>query len=204
MRRYKAPFVILTSVDPLSSRLKDKNVTMSVGLKTKITAAIELDDLILDSRCALQEMLNVPIVPKLMAAQFVDKKWRTLDRPQQLRTASPIVGLSIKGAPEMAVVCVYERTSDRFPQPDWSPEELGEIASVEVCGIRTGLSFALVGAISLAIARRCGGLIADEIGFYTSLFDSSADDFLRLTRVQERMDDYRKAANRFEQQLPKG
>lgn len=174
---------------------------MSVGLKTKIRAGVELDDLIQDSKCALKEILNISVVPALGAVQFVSKKWLPLSSPYKLGAASPIIGLSIEGEPEMASVSIYERTSDRFPESDWKPEELGEIATVEVCGARTGLSFALVGAVSVAIARRSGGLIADEMSFYTSSFDSSPDDFLSSTRVADKMDDYREAANRFELQL---
>lgn len=176
---------------------------MSVGLKTKIGAGVELEDLIQDSKCALQELLNISVVPALGAVQFVGREWRPLGSPFKLVATSPIIGLSIQGEPEMASVSIYKRTSDRFPESDWKPEELGEIASVEVCGARTGLSFALVGAVSLAIARRSGGLIADEVRFYTSSFDSSPDDFLNSTRVADKMDDYREAANRFELLLQK-
>ena len=174
---------------------------MSVGLKTKIRTGLELDDLIPDSKRALQEILNLSVVPALRAVQFVDKKWRPLSCPHKLGATSPIIGLSIQGEPEIASVSIYKRTSDRFPAPDRKPEELGEIASVEVCGVRTGLSFALVGAVSVAIARRSGGLIADEMRFYTSSFDSAPEDFLSSTRVAAKMDDYREAANTFELQL---
>ena len=188
--------------------MEGKNVTvcdqkraMSVGLKTKISAGVELDDLIQDSNCALKEILNISVVPALEAMQFVGKKWRPISSPYKLGAASPIIGLSIEGEPEMASVSIYERTLDRFSESDWKPEELGEIASVEVCGARTGLSFALVGAVSIAIARRSGGLISDEMCFYTSSLDSSPDDLLSSTRVVDKMDDYREAANRFELQL---
>jgi hypothetical protein len=174
---------------------------MSIGLKTKIRAGLELDDLIQDSRRALQEILNLSVVPALRAEQFVGKKWRPLSGPYELGEASPIIGLSIQGEPEMASVSIYTRTRDLFPEPDWKPEELGEIASVGVCGVRTGLSFALVAAVSVAIARRSGGLIADDMPFYTTSLDSSPEDFLSSIRVADKTDDYRAAANRFEQQL---
>lgn len=58
-----------------------------------------------------------------------------------------------------------------------------------------------MGAVSVAIARRSGGLITDEIRLYTSSFDSSPEDFVSSMRIADKMDDYRAAANRFEQQL---
>lgn len=174
---------------------------MAVGLQTKIRAGLGLDELIQDSARALQELLNLSGVPSLRAVQFVDQNWGAVSLPHELSAASPIIGFSIQGEPEIASVSIYKRTPDRFPVPDWKPEELGEIASVEVCGERTGLSFALVGAVAVAIARRSGGLIADELKFYTSSFDSSPQDFVSATRVVIKMDDYREAADRFELQL---
>ena len=174
---------------------------MSVGLKTKISAGIELNDLIQDSERALQEILNLSGEPELRAVQFVGKKWRPLICPYELSAESPIIGLRIQGEPEFASMSIYKRTAERFPEPDWKPEELGEVASVEVCSVRTGLSFALVAAVSIALARRSGALIADETRFYTASFDSSPYDFMSSIQVVQKMDNYRAAANRFEQQL---
>ena len=174
---------------------------MSIGLTTKIAAGIEVDDLIQEVSLALRDLLNLSVAPPLRSERFDGSQWQPLPGAHQLDTSSPFIGLSIQGEVEMASISIYERTTERFPAPDWKPEELGKRASVEVCGVRTGLSFALVAAVSLAIARRSGGLIADEMRFYTTSFDSSPEDFLNSTRVANKMDDYREASNRFELQL---
>ena len=174
---------------------------MSVGLKTKIAAGVELNELVHDSKHALEKILNVSIVPPLSAVQFVGRRWIPVNYPYELKAGAPIVALRIQDEPEMASVSIYKRTPDRFSQHDWDFEELCEMASVEVCGERTGLSFALVAAVSLSIARRSRGLIADETRFYTASFDSSPEEFLSSIRVPNKMRDYRTAANRFEEQL---
>lgn len=174
---------------------------MSIGLTTKITGIIEVEDLVREASLALRDVLNVSAEPPLRAEWFDGAMWQPLTDPHRLDTSSPLIGLSIQGDPEMASISIYERTTDRFPAPDWEPEELGKRASVEVCGARTGLSFALVAAVSLAIAQRSSGLISDEMRFYSSSFDSSPDEFLKAIRLPNSLDDYRAAAMQFEQKL---
>jgi hypothetical protein len=176
---------------------------MSIDLRTRIAAGIEVDDLVPEISRALKDILNLSVAPPLRSDWFdVDSgHWQPLTGPHQLDTSSPLIGISVQGEPEVASISIYQRTKDRFPEPDWKPEELGKRASVGLCGLRTGLSFALVAAVSLAIARRSGGLISDEVRFYTTSFDSSPEDFLSSTRVADKMDDYRESANRFELQL---
>jgi hypothetical protein len=174
---------------------------VSIGLKTKIGKDIDLDHLIQDASCALREILNVSDEPPIKAYQFIGKHWTDLSRPHRLSVASPIIGFTIPGENEIASLSIYERTADRFDESDWKPEELGAIASIEVCGVRTELSYALIAAVALAIARLSGGSIADEMKFFNDSFDSSAEDFLTSIRVVERFDDYRNAAIRFERQL---
>ena len=176
---------------------------MSIGLTTKIVAGIEVDDLIPEVSQALRDVLNLSVSPPLKSERFdVDSAhWQPLTGPHQLDTSSPLLGVSVQGEPEMASISIYERTAERFTAPDWKPEELGKRASMEVCGVRTGLSFALVAAVSLAIARRSGGLISDEMRFYSSSFDSSPDEFLRSTRLGSSLGHYRAAAAQFELKL---
>ena len=174
---------------------------MSIGLTTKITPGIEVDDLIQNVSLALREVLNVSVAPPLRSERFDGTQWQPLTGPHQLDTSSPLIGVSVQGEPEMASISIYERTTERFPAPDWKPEELGKRASMEVCGVRTGLSFALVAAVALAIARRSGGLISDEIRFYSSSLDSSPVEFLRSTRLGSSLGHYREAATQFEQKL---
>jgi hypothetical protein len=174
---------------------------MSIGLTTKIAGGIEVDDLIQDVSLALRDVLNLSVAPSLRSEWFDGSQWQPLTGPHQLDTSSPLIGVSVQGEPEMVSISIYERTAERFTAPDWNPEELGKRASVEVCGVRTGLSFALVAAVSLAIARRSGGLISDEMRFYSSLFDASPDEFLRSTRLQGSSGQYRAAATQFEKKL---
>lgn len=174
---------------------------MSIGLTTKIAGGIEVDDLIHDVSLALRDVLNLSVVPPLRSEWFDGSQWQPLTGPHQLDTSSPLIGVSVQGEPEMASISIYERTTERFTAPDWKPEELGKRASVEVCGVRTGLSFALVAAVSLAIARRSGGLISDEMRFYSSSFDASPDEFLRSTRLRASSGQYRAAATQFEGKL---
>lgn len=174
---------------------------MSIGLTTKIAGGIDVDKLIQEVSLVLRDVLNLSAAPPLKAERFDGSQWQPLTGPHQLDASSPLIGVSIQGEPEMASISIYERTADRFPAPDWKPEELGERASVEVCGIRTGLSFALVAAVSLSIARRSGGIISDEMRFYSSSFDSFPDEFLRSIRLTSNLNHYRAAAMEFEQQL---
>ena len=176
---------------------------MSIGLTTKIAAGIEVGDLIPEVSRALKDILNFSVAPLLRSEWFdVDAaRWHPLTGPHQLDVSSPLIGVSIQGEPEMASISIYERAKDRFPESDWEPEELGKRASVGVSGVRTGLSFALVAAVSLAIARRSGGLISDEMRFYSSSFDSFPDEFLRSIRLTSNQNHYRAAAMQFEQQL---
>jgi hypothetical protein len=174
---------------------------MSIGLTTKIAGRIEVDDLIQEVSPALRDVLNLSVAPPLRSERFDGIQWQPLTGPHQLDASSPLIGVSIQGEPEMASISIYERTTERFTAPDWKPEELGKRALVEVCGVRTGLSFALVAAVSLAIARRSGELVSDEIRFYSSSFDSSPEEFLRSTRLRSSLGDYRAAATQFERKL---
>jgi hypothetical protein len=172
---------------------------MSLGLKARLKKPIEVRDLILDTSQALQELLNISVVPSIKAEEFGNGEWRSLGLGfHELSLGSPLLGLSIENEPETVSVSVYERTVDRFSDVDWEPEELGTIASIEICGARTGLGLALVAAVALAIARRSNSLIADEARLYSATIDSSAEEFLGSTRIAERFSNYREAANCFE------
>jgi hypothetical protein len=174
---------------------------MSVTLRTRVSGHIEVRKLILDTSQALRDLLNLLVSPPIKAGEFRNGDWRPLSpTTSELSSTSSLLGLSIENEPETICISVYEQTRERFSAEDWKPEELGPIASIEVCGPRTGLSMALVAAAAIAIARECGGSIADESNLYTTATDCLAEQFLESTKVTATFSGYRDAANHFKNQ----
>ena len=173
---------------------------MSVGLKVKLTRAIDLNELFLEIGETLRELLYLRLPPSIVAEEYRDGTWLP-PISQTLNSKSPIVGFAIQGEPEMASVSVYTRRPDRFTADDWTNSELGDVASIEVAGPRTPLSFALVAAVATVLGRMCNSQILDDLPFYTAKFDSSADEFAAAVSVHRQFDDYHSAAVEFGGQL---
>jgi hypothetical protein len=169
---------------------------MSVGLRVKLTRAIDLHELFLEIGETLRELLHLRSTPLIVAEEYRDGAWLPLIS-QILNSESPIVGFAIQGEPEMASVSVYTRRPDRFTADDWTKDEVGDVASIEVAGPRTSLSFALVAAVATVLGRKCNSQILDDLPFYTARFDSSPDEFAEAVSVHRQFDDYHSAAVEF-------
>src|ERR1043166_4867659 len=113
---------------------------MSLALKTKVNRTIEVKGLILATSEALRELLNLDATPSINAEEFRNGCWHPLRAAyRELSSKSPLLALSIDDEPGSACISIYERTRHNFSESDWNDEELGNVASIEVCGRRTGL-----------------------------------------------------------------
>ena len=168
---------------------------MSIALEVKLTMPITIRAFLPKIGKALQEILELSFVPKILAEEYVDRKWVPLES-DVLTKDSRLIGILIEGEPETVSVFAHSRAQDRLIN------EHGVFAIVEVTGPRTPLILALTAAVAVALGRECGTEVADNMPFFSNVFDRSSDDFVKAIQVKDSFDDYRAAAESFYGSLP--
>jgi hypothetical protein len=171
---------------------------MSIGLEVKLTKPIIITSLLPKTGEALHELLGLSFIPEIVAEEYVDHTWKPL-QSDLLSEDARLIGISITGEPETASLFAHSRRGDDRPK-----EERGVFAIIEVTGARTPLALALTAAVAVALGRECATDVTDNMPFFSSSFDQSADDFVKAIKVKEGFGDYRSAAKTFYRSLGHG
>lgn len=169
---------------------------MSIGLGVKLTKPITIRAVLPKIGKALQEILGLSFPPEIGVEQYVDRTWVPL-QSELLTDDSKLIGFSIAGEPETVAVFAHFRGGEHLPD-----EPRGIFAVIEVTGTRTPLVLALTAAVATALGLESGTDIIDNMPFFSSIFDQSAEHFVNAIKVKDGFNDYRAAADAFYRSLP--
>lgn len=169
---------------------------MSIALAVKLTQPISIRAVLPKIGKALQEILGLSFAPEIVVEQYQDRSWVPL-KSEHLTEDSKLIGFSITGESETVAVFARYRGAEHLPE---EPRDF--FAVIEVTGTRTPLVLALTAAVATALGRESGTAIIDDMPFFSSVFDQSADHFVNTIKVKNGFNDYRAAADAFYRSLP--
>jgi hypothetical protein len=145
---------------------------MSIDLATKIEGGVELGAELPQIAIILRDILGTSALPTLRLEVLRDgKRWPALT--SELRDRStPFFLISIEGEPETVGL--------------WTD---GCTLTVTMAAQRTKLEYALGAAVAIAIAKKFGGRIEDDWGFFGPTGEVCGDALLERLRARDHRED---------------
>jgi hypothetical protein len=175
---------------------------MSVTLLVKLNRPISLGDIEVVAASALGELLNLGWRPGV-TANFDESDRGGSESVALLTASSKRVLCSLHGHDEKVAVTP-------MTVPVQVATDKGSFSFADQAYLSIGwhfrkspLSWALVGAVALGIARDLGSEIEDNSGFFTIANVQVPDDFCRMLRVPTPQADVESAAEAFYRRMPK-
>jgi hypothetical protein len=181
---------------------------MSISLKLELVKPIPISNLLSEIGEALRAILGLKFDP-VITAEVVSTKETAALQSFQIEAGAEDVKIGIAGEPETVTVYPFTVPVSPYAAPPYTePIPLESIKDKllvgiypETCG--TPLELALAAAIAVSFSKHLESEIVDSIPFYTEGLYHTADNFLSHVKVDHQFDDYRVAAQRFYDRLPK-
>lgn len=181
---------------------------MSVSLKLELVKPVPISALLPEISGALRTILGLTSDP-VLTVEVVSDKEAVSPQSFQIESGAEDVKIGIAGEPEAVTVYPFTIQVSPYAVPPYTePIPLKSIKDKLLVGLypescRTPLELALAAAIAVSFSKYLGSEIVDPIPFYTEGVYHTADNFLSHIKVDRQFDDYRVAAQRFYDRLPK-